>query len=66
MYEESAGKEARGLKNASLGWEAGNLTLGLFVPYGSGKVDTLLHNATSPHKTGTALSSEASEAGGQV
>lgn len=65
MYQKSSGKEGRGLKTASLGWEAGNLTLGLFVPYGGGKVDTLLHNAASLHKMGMVLSIKASEASGQ-
>lgn len=66
MYQQSAGKEARALKNASLGWEAGNLTLRLFVPYGCGKVDTLLHSETSLNKMGMILFIGASEPSGEV
>lgn len=66
MYQQSAGKEARALKNASLGWEAGNLILGLFVPYGGGKVDTLLHSETPLYKMGMILLIRASEASGEV
>lgn len=66
MYQRSAGKEARALKNASLGWEAGNLTLGLFVPYGCGKVDTPLHSETSLNETGMIPFIGASEASGEL